>query len=57
MLLREFDTFLEDQPYLAALYKTMSSTMYFGLFRISEIVAGPHQVLAKDMHVRSNKKR
>ena len=46
-----------NQPYLAILYKTIISTMYFRLFRISEVAQGQHQVLARDVHIGDNKKK
>ena len=49
--------FLEaDQPYLASLYQALFSTMYFGLFWVSE-VAAPHPILARDVHSGNNKKK
>ena len=46
-----------SQPYLDILYRTMLSTMYFGLLRISEVTAGNHAVLARDVHIASNKRK
>ena len=46
-----------SQPYLVTLYKAMLSTAYFGLFRISEITAGPHAVQARDVHIGVNKNK
>ena len=46
-----------NQPYLAILYQTIFSTMYFGWFRICEIVLGSHTVRAKDVHIGQNKKK
>ena len=46
-----------NQPYLAALYTTMMSTMYHGLLRISEVTKGTHPILAKDVHIGSNKRK
>ena len=46
-----------DQPYLSVLYSAMISTMYFGLFHISEVTSGTHPVLAKDVHIGANKKK
>ena len=45
------------QLYLGLLYSTIVSTMYFGLFRISEVTSGAHPVLAKDVHIGENKKK
>ena len=46
-----------NQPYLKLLYKTLFSTMYYRLLRISEVSQGPHMVLAKDIQVGTNKKK
>ena len=45
-----------NQPYFKILYKTIFSTMYFGLLRISEVAKG-HPVLARDVNVGTNKKK
>ena len=45
------------QPFLQLLYKTLISTMYFGLFRVSELTSGAHPVLSKDVHIGMNKKK
>ena len=58
ILLKQIDKhFLEtmNQPYLADMYKALISTMYFGLFRISEMTSGTHPVLAHDVFVGENK--
>ena len=48
--------FLEiNQPFLRTLYCTLFTTAYFGLFRIGELTSGTHPVLAKDIHLGSNK--
>ena len=46
-----------SQPYLEILYKTMFTTAYFSLFRISELAQTPnkHAVLAPDIHIGKNK--
>ena len=51
------DTFLmsKNQPFLASLYRAIFSTMYYGLLRIGEVVTGSHPVLARDMHISTNK--
>ena len=46
-----------NQPYLLVLYKAVFSTMYFGLLRVSEVAAGPHPVLVKDVHIGKNKRK
>ena len=45
-----------NQPYLRILYCTLFSTMYFGLLQVSEVTTS-HPVLARDVHVGSNKKK
>ena len=60
IVLRQIDfTFLEDknQPYLAALYKAMLATTYYGLLRVGEVAKGTHPVLAKDIHIGQNKNK
>ena len=37
------------QPFLSHLYRALFSTMYFGLLRISEVTAGAHPVLVRDV--------
>ena len=47
------------QPYLALLFTTMLSTMYYGLFRVGEVAANAanHAVLAKDVQIGTNKNK
>ena len=47
----------KGQTYLATLYLAMFSTYYYGLFRIGELVSGPHTILAHDTHIGMNKKK
>ena len=58
VLLREVQKHFEtkNQPDLSAMYRAIFSTMYFGLFHISEIALGAHNVLARDIHIGENKK-
>ena len=56
-LMRTLRWVFSDQPYLMKLYAAMLSIAYFGLFRVSEIAAGGHPVLARDVHVGKNKKK
>ena len=44
-----------NQVYLVRLYRALFSTAYFGLFRIGEITAGTHPVLARDVLIADNK--
>ena len=46
-----------NQPYLAVLYTTMISTAYYGMFRVGEISAETHPVLARDVKISDNKKK
>ena len=46
-----------NQQYLSIMYTTLISTMYYGLFRISEMMMGAHPVLAKDVHIGANKRK
>ena len=59
VILKQVETHFTEmnQPYLAILHKTMFSTMYFGLLRISEVTKGAHPVLAKEVHIGFNKKK
>ena len=43
------------QPFLSLLYRTLFSTVYFGLFRVSELTLSEHQVKARDIHIGINK--
>ena len=47
------------QPYLGTLYSTIFSTMYFGLFRIGELIhtASGHAIKACDVHLADNKRK
>ena len=58
-LLCQIGEHFSTQPYLELLYKTLFSTTYYGLFRISEVTAGAHShpVLAKDVQIATNKKK
>ena len=56
LILHQVQSHFSMQPYLAALYRAMISTMYFGLLRISEVCQGPHSVKASDVHIGFNKK-
>ena len=59
IVLEQVDKFYNDinQPYLALLYQTILSTMYFGLLRISKVTKGEHLVLACDVHIGANKRK
>ena len=56
LLRKTHDYFLKlNQPYLAILYQAILSTMYFGLFGVSEVATGAHPILARDVQVGTNK--
>ena len=61
ILSRTADLFEQEnsQQYLAALYKAMFATAYYGLLRIGEVVKGVanHTIKAKDVHVGVNKNK
>ena len=60
IILRKIDDIFNDkgnQPYLATLYRTIISTAYYGLFRIGEVATGTHPVLARDVHIGTNKNK
>ena len=46
-----------NQPYLNTLYQTMFIMAYYGLFHIGEVAFGSHVILARDVHVGTNKKK
>ena len=43
------------QPYLSIMYKALFSTVYFGLFRVGELMMSLHIVKAVDVHIGTNK--
>ena len=57
IIMRKLNSLYNSQPYLRTLYRCIISTMYFGLFRISELTKSPHVVLAKDVNIANNKKK
>ena len=46
-----------NQPYLDLLYQTLFSTAYFGLFWVSKLTVGPHQLMASDVHIATKKRK
>ena len=56
-LVRGLMDLFNDQLYLLRLYAAMFMTAYYGLFRVSEISAGEHPILVKDVHIGKNKKK
>ena len=57
ILIDEIDAVYFNQPYLIALYKVLLITMYFGLFRISEVSKSGHVLKARNVHVGKIRKR
>ena len=45
-----------SQSYLEILFKTAFIIAYYGLFRVGEITASPHVILARNVHTSKNKK-
>ena len=55
MILFELGRILGEQPYLLILYRAIFVLLYYGLFRIGELVKGDHPVKACDVQVARNK--
>ena len=55
IILHQAESHFKTQPFLLNLYPAILSTMYFGLFRISEMTSDEHAVRACDVHIGSNK--
>ena len=55
LILKQVSEHFSDQLYLSVLYKALFSTAYHGLFRVSELTAGEHAVMVKDVHIAKNK--
>ena len=47
----------QNQPYLAILYQALFISTYYGLLRVSKVMAGSHPILARDVHVAANKRK
>ena len=43
------------QPYLEKLYSAIFMAAYYGLLRIGEVTKSPHVILAKNVHIGTNK--
>ena len=60
-LLRSIDSYYSNcnQMYLAHMYMALFSTMYFSLFRVSELTKteGSHTIKVLDVHAATNKKK
>ena len=57
IILQVAGIFPSEQPYLECLYKALFTVAYFGLFRVGELTKGSYPVLAKDVHITTNKKK
>ena len=59
IILEKTDHYLMEanQLYLSLLYRTLFSTAYFSMFRVSELTLSEHQVHAWDVHVGTNKNK
>ena len=47
----------DSQPYLVTLYKALFTAAYFGLLRIGETTCSPHAILARNVHIATNKNK
>ena len=57
IILNQTELRFQSQPYLAKLYCALFTAAYFGLLRIGEVAVGNHTILAKDVHIGSNKQK
>ena len=57
LILFEVDRIHNSQPYLMKLYQTILVIGYYGLLRIGEMTQSEHQILARNVHVATNKKK
>ena len=57
MLLGEINSQFHSQPYLEKLYLAMFSKAYYGLLHVGEITRGTHPILAKNVHIGTNKNK
>ena len=55
LILNKLDEIYALQPYLLVLYKAMIATVYYGLFKIGELMESPHEVKVSDVHIGVNK--
>ena len=55
LILDKVDVIYPIQPYLCRVFKAIFVAGYYGLLHISEVAAGPHQILACNVHIRINK--
>ena len=57
VLLKQLESKFHDQPYLLKLYQALFSMAYYGLLRVGELTLNDHSILARDVHIGSNKKK
>ena len=55
VILFEINRVFSSQYYMCTLYKAMFALSYYSLFHVGELVLGPHQIKAKDIHLVDNK--
>ena len=54
---QHFENSSNNQPFLLTLYQTIFTVAYYGLFRVGELTAGVHPILARDIHIGFNKQK
>ena len=57
MILFEIKRMFKDQYYLQIMFKTLFAISYYGLLRIGEVADGEHSILARNVHIATNKKK
>ena len=57
LILFEINRIFSTQAYLCILYQTMLALGYYGLFRIGELTKSEHSILAKNVHLGTNKEK
>ena len=57
VLIKQISVPYDTQPYLKIIFKALLCTSYFGLLRVGELTAGEHPVLARDVHIATNKRK
>ena len=55
LILFELQRYFNSQPYLETLYQAMILIAYYRLMRVGEITQSTHNLLAKNIHIGSNK--
>ena len=57
LLIFEVKRMFRLQPFLSVLYQTLLMFGYYGLMHVGELTQGDHVVLAKDVHMATNKQK